>query len=670
MTLSSFINLFIRLTFVLLALLALRDLWRFRNRVRLEIAAMLASLVIAVMAGRIPAPDPAVQRLLQYAVVLALIAHPYLLLRLVHLFRPVSLTVYRIAGLGLVLSWALVLLLSSAFPAPLTLILVAYFVCLEGYAAIALFRGARAIGGVSRWRLGLIAAGSAMLAGAIVTLPLRGRLPFPNELADFIFEIMALLAAITYYLGFAPPRWLRRAWQLSELHRFLRQSAGGSINQNMQEAMTNVAHAATRTVGAKATVVLLGEKTDKALAIAAADGISPGAGQITLLEDGAATRAWYLQQPDIARKPEDFGLAGASDIIAGTGARAMFAVPIATAIHTPAMLLAFLRYTPLFVEDDLAMLSLFADQSAITLDNIMLLAEQRALVEKLRQNEAHLEELVNERTAELVLANRQLTEEAAERRRVANALHQLNEQLEQRVQDRTRQLEEANRELESFAYSVSHDLRSPLRAIDGFSKVLLEDYGEHIAPQGHSYLARVRANAQRMGELIDALLKLSRMSRTEMQTEQVDLTALAYTIMDELQGRDAGRNVELVVESGLSGFGDARLLRIALWNLLENAWKFTGYREDATIEFGSTDDNGQAAYFVRDNGAGFEMAYADKLFGAFQRLHRADEFAGTGIGLATVQRIIHRHNGRVWVQAAPDQGATFYFTLAPNGADD
>ncbi len=225
------------------------------------------------------------------------------------------------------------------------------------------------------------------------------------------------------------------------------------------------------------------------------------------------------------------------------------------------------------------------------------------------------------------------------------------------------QLEAANQELEAFSYSVSHDLRAPLRSIDGFSQALLEDYGDRPDEPGRGYLGRVRAAAQRMAELIDDLLHLARVTRAELRPEVVDLSALAEAAADQLQKSAPGRAVELVIRPGIRGRGDRRLLQIALENLLGNAWKFTAGRDPARIEFGITEADGQPAYFVRDNGVGFDMAYAGKLFGAFQRLHGAQEFEGTGIGLATVQRIVHRHGGRVWAEAAVDRGATFYFTL-------
>jgi PAS domain S-box-containing protein len=244
-------------------------------------------------------------------------------------------------------------------------------------------------------------------------------------------------------------------------------------------------------------------------------------------------------------------------------------------------------------------------------------------------------------------------------------------ELEGRVAERTAQLMEINAELEAFAYSVSHDLRAPLRSIDGFSRILLENYADRLDAQGQDYLQRVLMSAQHMRELIDALLTLSRVTRTELQREPVDLSALIKAIATELQQREPARQVEFTIAEGLQASGDPRLLRIVLENLLGNAWKYTSKHAQAYIEVGTqVQPDGQLAYFVRDDGAGFDMAYADKLFGVFQRLHGPNEFGGTGIGLATVQRIIHRHGGRVWAEAAVDQGATFYFTLGGDTARD
>jgi signal transduction histidine kinase len=257
-----------------------------------------------------------------------------------------------------------------------------------------------------------------------------------------------------------------------------------------------------------------------------------------------------------------------------------------------------------------------------------------------------------------------LRDSEAHQRRLAGELAVANRELERRVAERTAELEVAVQQLEAFSYSVSHDLRAPLRTVSAFSDILADEVGNQLDSEARGHLERVRAGARHMGELIDAMLALSKVAKAPVSREPVDLSALADQVSRELSGTEAGRRAEFVIHRDLHTIGDPALLRAVITNLLGNAWKFTRNRPAARIEFGKQgDQDGYAVFFVRDNGAGFDMRYANKLFGVFQRLHRQEEFPGTGIGLATVHRVVAQHGGRVWAEGRPGEGATFFLSL-------
>jgi light-regulated signal transduction histidine kinase (bacteriophytochrome) len=258
-----------------------------------------------------------------------------------------------------------------------------------------------------------------------------------------------------------------------------------------------------------------------------------------------------------------------------------------------------------------------------------------------------------------------VVQDVTTRKTIEEEILRLNTDLEGRVEQRTQELAAANRELEAFSYSVSHDLRAPLRTIDGFSQAVLEDFSPALPVEGQRYLNVIREGAQRMGRLIDDLLAFSRLSRQPLNARPVDMHALASDAWEEVLSQQR-REAEVMIERLPGSSGDPSLLRQVWLNLLSNALKYSRGRAPARVHVGSVREHDRDVYFVRDNGTGFDMQYAHKLFGVFQRLHRSDDFEGTGVGLAVVQRIVHRHGGRIWAEAAVDQGATFYFTIEPD----
>jgi signal transduction histidine kinase len=615
-TASQLLQVLTSVSFVIVFLLVVVRAIRRPSRESIDIALFFGAPAIAITYSWVAQTLGIRDTTLSLIVVALFLAMPLLTLRAIQSFTSMPRLIIPAAAVTWALTAAAILatLGPLATPAatpgtatPLTvgiivLILIS-FVGFEGYAGWAVLRSTHLAHGVTRRRLQLIGTGTLLLALAIVCAGLAALVPIASNLT----LPLALGSALTYLFGFAPPGPLRRAWQAPEVFEFVRRTS--------------------RLVGEAAPELVY---TTLAREIASAIGeIEVGLG--VWQPEKEVLRYWRNGRPPLDRKLDE-SLAAEAFVkqralvtiegadgkplppeYRGLGRRHVLAVPVTAGARRIGVIGVLVGRRATFFEDDLALLQLLADQAGVVLEH----------------------------------------------RRLFEEMHALNSALQHNVSE----LRAVNDELGAFAYSVSHDLRAPLRSIDGFSQILLEDKGPILGDDGRQHLDRVRAAATRMGALIDDMLLLSRLTRDEMNPRTVDLTALARVVIDELRAREPKRSVEFESNGALPAKGDERLLRIALTNLIGNAWKFTRDRQPAHIRFGSETRDDELVFFVKDNGAGFDMRYAEKLFGAFQRLHTTAEFEGTGIGLATVQRIVHRHGGRVWAESEIGKGTTLYFTL-------
>ncbi len=622
----------IRWLYLLIALITLADFLRHRDRTRLDIALMFAAITMAVALLTLPAGID--WPWLNVIGPVSVVAQPYLLLRLAQLFQPVPRRVQFGSLIALIIMVILVLLPFSPRPVWLVLIAITYFGFLELYATAAFFRGARRMRGVSRWRLMLAAGGSTFFGGIILLAGLTVLLP---DLIDPITPLAVLLfalAPLSYYLGFAPPRWLRLAWQHAELRRFLSEIVGQSVTVRAVSMNQILGESAMRTVGGIAAAIARQDAGNPNILALSDQHLEMPVTQLDA-DAGIAGKVWRSHRPltvrrlDLLSPPE-------ARLAAHFGAEAVLVIPITISEQTWGLLLVFLLRPPLFDQDDLELLALLAEQAALIFSYEALLAEQQALVEQLRQQHHQLQQAHHE-------------------------IKQLNLELERRVQERTAQLAGVNKDLEAFAYTVSHDLRAPLRALQSYSQFLQEDCSAELNSSGQEYVRGIAESAREMDTLIVDLLEYSRIGRIRVELGPVNCAQLLQKVVARM-GWGEEVTVNLPADAPTVWARQTRLEQI-FSNLLSNAGKFRRPGVPPVIDVEWADLGSAWAFTVRDNGIGIASQHLTKIFGIFQRLHAQDQYEGTGIGLAIVQKAVEEHNGQVSVRSIVGQGSEFTFTL-------
>lgn len=603
MSLHAFLGWIGEVALAALAILVFVQWRRWRDRVSLDILFVFGSLGVFLVLDRVLLVFDITAWWISPFRFAVLITHPYLLLRVVSHFRPVSSAVHRAAIAGLVISFAAAWG-SEHGSSRLIAIAFVYFIWLLAYDAWAFRLGAKAAGGVTHWRM-LHAGWGAGLLAAIFAFWLFVRfVPAASDASAAVGAVSTLGAALNYYFAFAPPPWLRRVWQSAELYGFLAERTVREGIPTRSALLTRLCKFVMSAVGATGASTALWDDDEQHLMVQVSRWgyLEPG----RPVPEGRLLKAWW---DDRATLVKDFEW-----VLPGGARGSVYVVPIPSRVAPRGLLFVVLPKGALFVDDDLALLRICCGETAVQLDNTMMSERQQTLIAAL-----------GERRDELAAVNR---------------------------------------ELEAFSYSVSHDLRAPLRHVSGFTELLLKSEGPDLDPGRKRYLRLISESAVRMGELIDALLVFSRMGRAEMLHTRVDLNPIVRVAQrDAIQG-DPSRSVNWVIDPLPEVAGDPGMLQLVFTNLLSNAFKYSRTREQATIEVGSRNGNpAETVVFVRDNGVGFDMAYATRLFGVFQRLHRHEDFEGTGIGLANVQRIVARHGGRVWAESELGKGATFYVAL-------
>lgn len=620
--------------FVLLGGLTLYNYLYYRDPVRRDTAFLFGSLAVVVIVSW--AVDISTVIWVSQILLIALLAQPYLLLRVGLHLQPIPSRFILYVQVGMLMFAVGIVRINLLAPEaiPFLIAMSVYFITAEAIPTILFLQGAYRAKGITRARLRAIGFGAALFALSISMLVglMLLNMSSGRTLTDFEqiwLSALGTLSVSCFYVGFAPPRWLWRPFQMSELGWFLNDVGRMVIRQPVEDTVAYMADACLQAVGGVESAVATVDIADLEVNIHHPHSSIP---LYVRNEDKRPIRiAWSIGEPAYLHAGQP--MQDAPSLRAALGAQAIYIVPICEVNQAWLVLILGLRGSALFVQDDLFLLRLFAGQVATLIEN-------KTLVEKLSALNEQLEAKVTERTL---------------------ALRRSDEELRQRIS----QLTALNRELEAFSYSVSHDLRAPLRAINGFSQALSEDFGAHLPPDAQEYLKRIRAASQRMGHQIDDMLMLSRVTRIEMAIQTVNLSDISRQIIEELALLEPYRFVKTYVQSGLYAQADQNLVELLLQNLIGNAWKFTSHTQYPEIEIGTFGETVVPVYYVKDNGAGFDPQYAEKLFTVFQRLHTSNDFEGSGVGLATAQRIVHRHGGRIWAEGKLNEGATFFFTLAP-----
>jgi signal transduction histidine kinase len=631
MTLNEFLPFITNTTLILLALSSLAVYYRHRREGHLDAVLMFGGLglIAAINLTQTYLTGP-VDWLRKIPSIL-LVAHPYLLLRLVNHLRVVHSSIQIIGIFGMLASVVVILLFPLPLPPLFAFLIVIYFAFIELYASVVLIKGAWKTSGVTHYRLMLAASGSILLAVVIIIAGINAVFPPAAVVLSPVSQVIAVLAVLSYYFGFATPTWLRRSWQYAELYRYLQQRGSSWYTDPLDKSLERLCMSSTRSVGGHSAAIVINSSNDSSygfkLHLSTDSSVKHGSEIPETSKLGSTLKAGKSAIVDLKAE----GKHTLEKLVFPEEVRTLLCIPLHDQNSIWGYLGVLFSHDPLFPEDDLALLELYGEQKSLILGYLNLLEEQK-------KHSMELERKVIKRTEQLEKAVKDLQKEIKAR-------------------------QEAAKELEAFAYTVSHDLRAPLRAIDGFSQVLEKKYAGDLTEEAKGYFNRIIKNVQQMGQLIDDLLAFSRLGRQAMNLVPVNPKEIVNTALNRLGHEIQTRNIDIILDDLPPCIADPRLLTQVYTNLISNAVKFTRGREKACIEIGYKKGHEEMIYYVKDNGAGFSMEYVDKLFGVFQRLHKSEDYEGTGVGLANIQRIIQRHGGRVWAEGEVDNGAAFFFSL-------